>query len=66
MNKENFDNLGLQSKEIVFDEMLELITLVYDNPISIEDLKIFTEWHKYIGRFGKELYELLIGLYPFP
>ena len=66
MDKKEFENLGVQDKEIIFNEMLELVTLIYENPVSIEELKIFTEWHKYIAKFSNDLYRFLIGVYPYP
>jgi hypothetical protein len=56
MNKTDFNNLSAESKEIVFEEMLEFISLVYENPTTIDDLKTFTEWQKWIGKFNEELY----------
>lgn len=66
MNKDKFNKLSPEDQEIVFDEMLELINLVYNNPITVDELKIFTEWHKWTGRHNQELSKLLIGVYPYP
>lgn len=66
MNKTDFNSLSTEGKEVAFEKMLELLTLVYENPTSTDDLKTFTKWHMWTGKFGKELYELLIGVYPYP
>jgi hypothetical protein len=66
MNKERFNELCEEDKELVFNEMCELYSLIENYPINIDDLKIFTEWHQHIRRWGKQLYNLLIGMYPYP
>ncbi len=64
MNKEYFDNLSEEDQKVVFDEMCELYNLVCNYPIDINDLTIFTKWHKRTGKWGKELKDLLIGICP--
>lgn len=64
MNKEELYNLPKTVQDSVLEEILELMNLVDKYPTDLKELKIFIEWHSSIGKFGNELKNLLIGIYP--
>ena len=64
MNIENFNNLDSVVKNIVLGEMLQLYSIITDYPTTVEDLKMFAEWQLPLGKFGKDMKDLLYGLYP--
>lgn len=45
-------------------EICELYSIIKNNPCGIEEIKILAEWHKLLGKFGQDLKNYLIGLYP--
>ena len=64
MTKEEYDKLKPVQQKIVFDEMLELISLIYNNPISIEHFKVLTEWINHTGIDDVRLKTILLGICP--
>lgn len=64
MDLEKFNSYCEKDKNIILEEMFELYSLVTNYPTSVEDLKTFTEWQLPMGKFGKDMKDLLYGVYP--
>lgn len=61
MTKDEFFALDYKTKEAVLEEALALYTLIDENPISYEEMKVFAEWR--FPKWGEELKEFLYGIY---
>ena len=49
MDREYFEQLCDEDKEVVFHDMAQLFNLLVDYPLIYKDLKIFAEWHEKTG-----------------
>lgn len=50
-----FNRLSDKDKNFILQEMGELYNIISDYPITIEEIKIFAEWHKHTGQYGDNL-----------
>lgn len=64
MKLEEFNNLNETDKNTAIEEMLKLYSLITNYPSNIEDLKAFVEWQLPMGKFGEDMKNLLVGVYP--
>lgn len=65
MTPEEFQNYCAEDQKLIMLEMCDLYNIVANYPVNIEELKIFAEWHRLIGKWGDRLEDFLIGIYPF-
>lgn len=64
MNRERFNALTKEEQNIVFDEMCEMYKLVTHYAPGVEEYRIFAEWATRMGRFGEDMRQFLLGIYP--
>ena len=65
MTPKEFKNCDVETQEIILEELCKLYSIVIHYPTSIDDLIIFVQWQSIIGKFGKQLENLLDGIYPY-